>query len=52
MNVCKYYKISIYRPHSNTVSNFVDGLEPILNNAIVKDKNYIVLEYSNINNNN
>ena len=49
MNECKYYIIGVYRPHSDTVSNFVDALEPILNLAIVKDKNCIVLGDLNIN---
>ena len=49
MNECKYYIIGIYRPHSDTISNFVDALEPILNHAIIKDKNCIKLWDLNIN---
>ena len=49
INRIKYYIIGIYRPHSDSVPNFIEALTLILNNPIIKDKNCILLGDLNIN---
>ena len=44
-----FFILSIYRPHSDSISNFTDALNSVLNHSLIKNKTCIIVGDLNIN---